>query len=736
MQVCPVAAKTPAMMPLAAASRSASGNTTWADLPPSSSVTRARWLVAPSATSMPVLRRAGERDLVDAGVAHERAPDGGAVAGDDVEDAVRDARLGDELGQLERGHRRVVARLDDHRAAGGQRRRELPGQQQQRRVPRHDRRDHADRLAPRERDEVRLCRTGCSRRRSCPPSRRSSGTRPGSSAHLARRTRAAACPSRATRARRAGRRRARSGRRAGASAASAGSRSSRPTRPRTPCAPRRRRARRPPRRRRGRAPTARRCTDRRSRRSGRSRAGSSHRRRRGRTAEDRRWPWRISLSWSGRCPAKSTRPAPLAVDRPAARRPARAATRNPARVATVDLPPDPGARAALPHLDKGLPLDGEGVSAAGANVLREDLPLPVCTLRDAALRANSRALLDFLGAVGRATGADVVLAPHGKTTMSPELFRRQLDDGCFGITLATARQVRVARALRGRARAARQRARRPPRDRLGPRRAAARPGLRVHLPCRLGRRGPAARRARRRGPAGRPLDVLVEAGYAGGRCGVRTLAEGAGRGARRRRRGSAAAPRRGRGLRGPAPDAPARGARRGRRRGRAVRRRPRPRARCRRPARRRRPGAAQRGRQQLLRPRGADPRRPALGRPTRIVVRSGCYLTHDAGLYEPLLRGSSRATRSPAPRASRSRPRSRSGRPCCRCRSPGWRCSARGGATSARTPARPRSPATPATAPSCDAVARRGARIERVSDQHAMVALPGARASASGTSSR
>jgi len=29
---------------------------------------------------------------------------------------------------------------------------------------------------------------------------------------------------------------------------------------------------------------------------------------------------------------------------------------------------------------------------------------------------------------------------------------------------------------------------------------------------------------------------------------------------------------------------------------------------------------------------------PALGRPTRIVVRSGCYLTHDAGLYEPLLR--------------------------------------------------------------------------------------------------
>ena len=54
MHVWPVAANTPAITPLAAASRSASGKTTCADLPPSSRVTRARWLVAPSATSIPV----------------------------------------------------------------------------------------------------------------------------------------------------------------------------------------------------------------------------------------------------------------------------------------------------------------------------------------------------------------------------------------------------------------------------------------------------------------------------------------------------------------------------------------------------------------------------------------------------------------------------------------------------------------------------------------------------------
>src|SRR5690606_14814788 len=38
----------------------------------------------------------------------------------------------------------------------------------------------------------------------------------------------------------------------------------------------------------------------------------------------------------------------------------------------------------------------------------------------------------------------VKLAPHGKTTMSPTLFHRQLEGGAWGITLATAPQVRAA----------------------------------------------------------------------------------------------------------------------------------------------------------------------------------------------------------------------------------------------------------------------------------------------------
>ena len=37
------------------------------------------------------------------------------------------------------------------------------------------------------------------------------------------------------------------------------------------------------------------------------------------------------------------------------------------------------------------------------------------------------------------------IAPHGKTTMSPQLFGRQLDDGAVAITIATVQQMQVAR---------------------------------------------------------------------------------------------------------------------------------------------------------------------------------------------------------------------------------------------------------------------------------------------------
>jgi D-serine dehydratase len=83
-----------------------------------------------------------------------------------------------------------------------------------------------------------------------------------------------------------------------------------------------------------------------------------------------------------------------------------------------------------------LPLADFG--SQGWNLLREDLPLPVAVLKKSALDRNSRWMRAFLAATG------VVLSPHGKTTMSPELHRRQLEEGAWGITLATMTQVRIA----------------------------------------------------------------------------------------------------------------------------------------------------------------------------------------------------------------------------------------------------------------------------------------------------
>ena len=64
-----------------------------------------------------------------------------------------------------------------------------------------------------------------------------------------------------------------------------------------------------------------------------------------------------------------------------------------------------------------------------------ELDFPVAVLRRSVLERNGRWMAEFL----RRTGAS--LCPHGKTTMAPQLFHRQLADGAWGITLATPQQV-------------------------------------------------------------------------------------------------------------------------------------------------------------------------------------------------------------------------------------------------------------------------------------------------------
>jgi D-serine deaminase-like pyridoxal phosphate-dependent protein len=69
-----------------------------------------------------------------------------------------------------------------------------------------------------------------------------------------------------------------------------------------------------------------------------------------------------------------------------------------------------------------------------------DLPTPLLTLDAGAVEHNIAVMDDFLSDHG------VQLAPHGKTSMAPQLWHRQLQAGAWAITVATPWQLRVAAA--------------------------------------------------------------------------------------------------------------------------------------------------------------------------------------------------------------------------------------------------------------------------------------------------
>ena len=92
---------------------------------------------------------------------------------------------------------------------------------------------------------------------------------------------------------------------------------------------------------------------------------------------------------------------------------------------------------------KGFPSDRPAtrlgdVGGLGLRVTAGDVDFPAAVLRRSALEHNAGWMREFV----RRSGA--ILCPHGKTTMAPQLFHRQLADGAWGITLATLQQVRVA----------------------------------------------------------------------------------------------------------------------------------------------------------------------------------------------------------------------------------------------------------------------------------------------------
>ncbi|MEP6981243.1 MAG: amino acid deaminase [Nakamurella sp.] len=95
----------------------------------------------------------------------------------------------------------------------------------------------------------------------------------------------------------------------------------------------------------------------------------------------------------------------------------------------------------LTGLEKSLPTSAAGRSVAdflASGPRLSDCLTPVAVLDGAAVDANIDRMARWCAERG------VALAPHGKTTMAPDLWRRQLDAGAWGITVATVSQVRVA----------------------------------------------------------------------------------------------------------------------------------------------------------------------------------------------------------------------------------------------------------------------------------------------------
>jgi len=168
----------------------------------------------------------------------------------------------------------------------------------------------------------------------------------------------------------------------------------------------------------------------------------------------------------------------------------------------------------FPPLQAPLPLSE--LAGRGWQALGPEMPMPLALLRRAALTHNIAWMQRFAAQRG------LVLAPHGKTTMSPQLFRRQLDAGAWGLSFANVQQLRIgvhsgvrraliANQLLGEAE-------------LGLLAELLRqtPGLRVAsfadsiAQCQLLQAWQA------RQPAGTaPLELLLELGSEGGRCGVR-----------------------------------------------------------------------------------------------------------------------------------------------------------------------------------------------------------------------
>jgi D-serine dehydratase len=159
------------------------------------------------------------------------------------------------------------------------------------------------------------------------------------------------------------------------------------------------------------------------------------------------------------------------------------------------------------------------IGALGISVGDPRLLPPAMVLHRSAVEHNIALMATYCAQRG------LLLAPHGKTTMAPQVFAAQMAAGAWGMTAATAGQAQVMRAFGARRIVIANEVVDPGALRWVARELATDPEL--ELLALADSVAGVARMDRLLGESGaaRPLDVLVELGVPGRRAGVRDLAD-------------------------------------------------------------------------------------------------------------------------------------------------------------------------------------------------------------------
>lgn len=174
---------------------------------------------------------------------------------------------------------------------------------------------------------------------------------------------------------------------------------------------------------------------------------------------------------------------------------------------------------------KGIPLDGSirtprDLAKAGLNLLAGDVPVPAAVLKRSALENNLAVMQAYVDKAG------AKLAPHAKTTLCPQLLTRQLDGGAWGLTVATMTQLKLCHDLGApRIILANQLVGRAEIEGLA-RLTASAPDRPCYVLVDAPDGAAAISAVFARFPDAPPARLLIELGMADGRCGVRTPEEG------------------------------------------------------------------------------------------------------------------------------------------------------------------------------------------------------------------